>query len=165
MQKYCQECGELLINKELENEGIVPFCTKCQQYRFPLFNVAVSMIVLDPNKKQILLIKQYGREDYILVAGYVNRIESLEEAVIREVKEEIGLDVAKIKFNRTRFYERSNTLMCNFTTLVDSENKVCTNQEVDFYHWFSYEDAKKNIKENSLAAYFLNTYLNEMEDN
>lgn len=67
---------------------MIPYYPKCQQYRFPLYNIAVSMIVLDPNKKQILLIKQYGREDYILVAGYVNRIESLEEAVIREVKEE-----------------------------------------------------------------------------
>ena len=33
MHKYCQECGELLINKELENEGIVPYCPKCQQHQ------------------------------------------------------------------------------------------------------------------------------------
>ena len=45
IQKHCFECGTALIEKELEEEGIVPYCPKCQQYRFPMYNVAVSMIV------------------------------------------------------------------------------------------------------------------------
>ena len=44
IQKHCFECGTALIEKELEEEGIVPYCPKCQQYRFPMYNVAVSMI-------------------------------------------------------------------------------------------------------------------------
>ena len=47
IQKHCFECGTALIEKELEEEGIVPYCPKCQQYRFPMYNVAVSMIVVD----------------------------------------------------------------------------------------------------------------------
>ena len=45
IQKHCFECGTALIEKELEEEGIVPYCPKCQQYRFPMYNVAVSMTV------------------------------------------------------------------------------------------------------------------------
>ena len=37
--KYCHECGSELTEKELENEGIIPFCPKCNQYRFPMYNV------------------------------------------------------------------------------------------------------------------------------
>ena len=40
IQKHCFECGTALIEKELEEEGIVPYCPKCQQYRFPMYNVA-----------------------------------------------------------------------------------------------------------------------------
>ena len=47
IQKHCFECGTALLEKELEEEGIVPYCPKCQQYRFPMYNVAVSMIVVD----------------------------------------------------------------------------------------------------------------------
>ena len=47
IQKHCFECGTALIEKELEEEGIVPYCPKCQQYRFPMYNVAVSMIAVD----------------------------------------------------------------------------------------------------------------------
>ena len=83
IQKHCFECGTALIEKELEEEGIVPYCPKCQQYQFPMYNVAVSMIVVDEETGKILLIQQYGKPSYILVAGYVNRGEAEEHAVLR----------------------------------------------------------------------------------
>ena len=162
-EKYCQECGTALIEKELENEGIVPFCPKCNQYRFPLYNVAVSMIVISRRTDKILLIKQYGRPFFILVAGYVNRTESLEHAASREIKEETGMTVSSLRFNRTKFFEPSNTLMCNFTAFVDDESEMNTNEEIDSYQWFTKDEAKENIKKNSLAEYFLNAYLNEVQ--
>ena len=96
IQKHCFECGTALIEKELEEEGIVPYCPKCQQYRFPMYNVAVSMIVVDEETGKILLIQQYSKLSYILVAGYVNRGEAEEHAVVREVREETGLDLPPI---------------------------------------------------------------------
>ena len=159
--KYCQECGTALTEKYLENEGMIPFCPKCNQYRFPMYNVAVSMIVVNKSTYNILLIKQYGRPFFILVAGYVNRTESLEHAVIREIKEETGMTVSSIKFNRTRFFEPSNTLMCNFTAFVEDDSELSVNNEVDSYCWFSKDEARENIKPESLAAYFLNSYLDE----
>ena len=96
--KYCQECGAKLVIKELENEGMVPFCPGCGQFRFPMYNVAVSMIVADEQSGKILLIQQYGRPAYILVAGYVNRGEQVEHAAVREIKEETGLTVTEYRY-------------------------------------------------------------------
>ena len=160
-QKFCQECGTKLIDKKLENEGMIPFCPKCKQYCFPTYNVAVSMIVINKQTNKILLIKQYGKPAYILVAGYVNRTEELEHAVAREIKEETGMTVSHIRFNRTRFFEPSNTLMCNFTAYVESDSELCINEEVDSYQWFTSEEARKNILPNSLASHFLNAYLDQ----
>ena len=158
IQKHCYECGTALTERELEGEGIVPYCPQCQQYRFPMYNVAVSMVVINEQTGQILLIRQYGKPHLILVAGYVNRGEQLEHAVSREVKEETGMTVAHLKFNRTSFFEPSNTLMCNFTAFVTDASEFNPNKEIDSYHP---DDARKNIKENSLAAAFLNAYLDE----
>lgn len=79
----------------------MPFCPVCSEYRFPMYNVAVSMIVINLLSEKILLIQQYDKPSYILVAGYVNRTESLENAVAREIKEETGMTVSEIRFNRT----------------------------------------------------------------
>ena len=161
IQKHCFECGSLLIEKPLEGEGIVPYCTQCQEYRFPMYNVAVSMIVINEQTGEILLIKQYGRPFFILVAGYVNRGEALEHAVGREIKEETGMTVSRIRFNRTSFFEPSNTLMCNFTAFVKDASELSPNREIDAYQWFTPEAAQQNIRPNSLAERFLNAYLEE----
>ena len=159
---YCEKCGTLLIDQELEHEGIVPYCPTCGEYRFPMYNVAVSMIVINEQNNKTLLIKQYGKDFYRLVAGYVNRTEALEHAVIRELKEETGMTAVRIQFNRTRFFEPSNTLMCNFTAFVKDDSEMDPNDEIDSYQWFTYEDARKNINPEILAGKFLNACLDEM---
>ena len=112
---YCVECGTKLTMKWLEDEGDVPYCEKCGEFRFPMYNVAVSMIVVNRKNGKILLIKQYGKDRNVLVAGYVNRRERAEDAVVREISEETGMRVSDMTFNRTEFFEPTNTLMCNFT--------------------------------------------------
>ena len=44
---FCIKCGNELHLKHLDNEGMIPFCDKCNEYRFEQFNVAVSMVVLN----------------------------------------------------------------------------------------------------------------------
>ena len=161
--KFCRECGTKLVPKELENEGIVPYCPNCGQYRFPQYNVAVIMIVVNESTGEILLIQQYGRPSYILVAGYVTRGESLEDACRREIREETGMTVSRIRFNRTEFFEKSDSLMCNFTVFVKDASELNTNYEVDRYAWFTPDEAKANIRPNSLAEKFLVAYLDEQD--
>ena len=161
IQKHCFECGTALVERELDGEGVVPYCPECQQFRFPMYNVAVSMIVINEQNGTILLIKQYGKPSFVLVAGYVNRGEQVEHAVGREIKEETGMTVSRIQFNRTSFFEPSNTLMCNFTAFVKDDSELSTNAEIDSFQWFSPEEARQNIRPNSLDERFLNAYLDE----
>lgn len=161
--KYCVECGTKLEPKALEGEGMIPYCSNCGQYRFPIFNTACSMVVFNKKKDKILLIQQYGREFYILVAGYVNKGECAEETVRREVKEEVGLNVIDITFNKSKYYAKSNTLMLNFACVVDDEDLSGMTSEVDRADWFPIEEAKKQIRDGSLAEEFLLAYLEKIE--
>lgn len=157
--KYCIECGNKLQLKYLENEGIIPYCTRCEEYRFPIFNTACSMVVLNKEKNKILLIQQYGKPSYILVAGYINKGESAEHTVAREVKEEVGLDIIEIGFNKSKYFAKSNTLMLNFYCVAENEDLSHMTKEVDRADWFSFEEARENIRHGSLAKEFLLTFL------
>ncbi len=159
---YCMHCGTKLIRKYLKNEGDIPYCTTCQEYRFPVFNTAVSMIILNQEEDQILMIRQYGGDEYILVAGYVNKGEDAEDAAIREVREETGLTVTGVRFNHSHYFAPSNTLMLNFAVKVEGE--VHTNEEVDTWAWFTLEEARQNIRKNSLAKAFLLGWLDGVYD-
>ncbi len=156
--EYCMQCGTKLTPRFLESENReIPYCPKCGDYRFPVFNTAVSMIVMNEEKDKILLIRQYGRDSFILVAGYVNQGEDAENAVRREVREEMGLDVRTLHFNRSRYFAPSNTLMLNFTVTVSGTPHP--NEEIDSYQIFTIDEARKNIRRPSLAQQFLDGYL------
>ena len=67
---FCTECGEKLTLMFKADEGLVPYCKKCAEYRFPRFATVVGMVVTNREKDKILLAKHKGGEDYILFAGY-----------------------------------------------------------------------------------------------
>ena len=158
--KYCMECGTRLHDKFLKNEGMIPYCDTCETFRFPVFSTAVSMEVLSPDRDKILLIKQYGRDRYVLVAGYVNKGENAEDTVVREVREELGLQVTELHFQKSEYFKPSNTLMLNFACVVDSESLAhISEEEIDSCRWFSLEEAEANIAEGSLAGKFLTRFL------
>ncbi len=155
---YCPDCGAKLDLKEIKDEGLIPYCSHCLKFYFPHFNVACSMIVR--YKEEVLLIKQYNANDYILVAGYLKQGESAEEAAVRELKEEVNLVGQVTKILKTKYFSKSNTLMINL--LVDVVSKdVKMNYEVDSFKWFNYDKALINIKPNSLAKeFYVNFYNN-----
>ena len=47
---YCPDCGAKLSLKFCENEGLVPYCNDCGEFKFPPFKTAVSMVTV--NKAQ-----------------------------------------------------------------------------------------------------------------
>jgi NAD+ diphosphatase len=51
--------------------------------------------------------------------------------------------------------------MCNFTIFVKDASELHTNYEVDRYAWFTRDEARANIRPNSLAEKFLVAYLDE----
>lgn len=157
--KFCYICGAPLLEKYLEHEGMVPYCPSCQQFRFPIFNTAVSMEVLNPAHTHVLLIQQYGKKRNILVAGYVNRGEHAEQTVAREVREETGMEVHDITFQESRFFEPSNTLMLNFSCVSDRDDLSGVTAEVDYAQWVTLEQAPQTIAHCSLAEAFLNDFL------
>lgn len=162
--KYCKDCGTKLESREVKQEGTVLFCTTCNQYRYPLSNTAVSMIVLSPSQDRILLIQQYGQKDYILVAGYVDQKEALEEAMVREIAEELGRKVTSYHYMKSEYFEKTNTLMCNFVVTIDDERlDQISDWEVDHAAWFTFAQAAKMIKQKSLAQRFLLNFLERCE--
>lgn len=157
--KYCVECGTKLTLKECVNyglsEGLIPYCPNCCEFRFPIFNTAVSTVIFNKDFSKTILIKQYGKDWNILVGGYVNKTENLETALIREVEEELGLTVDNLSFNCSEYFERSNTLLCNFISVAQNEDLSKISAEVDYAQWYEIETAKDAVLHYSLAEKFM----------
>lgn len=155
--KYCVECGTRLESKYLEHEGMIPFCPTCGQYRFPIFSSAVSVVILNRERNKTLFIKQYGKDRNILLAGYINKGESAEEAVRREMLEEIGVAPCFVEFQKSYYWEKTNALLFNFYAIIDTM-ELSPNHEIDSYQWFDLEEALDCVAKGGLAETFYNYY-------
>lgn len=152
---YCLDCGTKLVLKECGEEGLIPFCDSCGVFRFPVFSTAMSTAVLNRELNKVLLIQQYNRKNYILLAGYVNKGENAEETLVREVKEEAGLDIIAYEYMRSEYFAPSNTLMLNYMSVADTEDLSRMSDELDHAAWFTLEEAAEAIMKGSLAERFL----------
>ena len=155
--QYCPVCGTKLHPKELPHEASALYCDFCREYRFPIFSAAVAVTVLDSDKENMILIRQYGKPDPVLVAGYIDKGESAEDAVIREVKEELGMRVQSLFFLCSRYYAPSETLMLHYVASV-AEKAAAPNWEVDSWEWVPVEAALTKAEKGSLAESFLLDY-------
>ena len=139
------DTNEILEREELHNRG-------------KLHNEVTIYII--NNKKEVLLQRRSKNRRFCpnmlgVIAGHVSYNETPLVCAGREIKEEVGLKVSKIFFNASKYYEKSNSLICNFIVSVEDEN-FKLNPEVDFAKWYFLDEAKEAILKNGLAeAFFL----------
>ncbi|NCC98513.1 MAG: NUDIX domain-containing protein [Bacteroidia bacterium] len=155
---YCHVCGSALELRPCEGESTeIPYCVKCGEYRFAAFNVAVCTALFNSDYSKLLMMRQYGREKYNFLAGYITQGEDAETALKREMLEEMGMYPEKIEYLYSAYFQKSNTLMLNFLTTVKTESlEQASKSEVDDAQWFnSFEQAYEAVIKGSLAERLL----------
>ena len=109
---YCPKCG----SDEFVFEGERSFlCGKCK-FNFFINSAAAVAVLMVNDKGQLLLTKrafepQKGMLD--LPGGFVDPGETVEEAAVREVKEELNLDVHHLRYliSQCNEYEYRNNFV------------------------------------------------------
>lgn len=133
--KYCPDCGTLLSARELGDEGMVPWCDKCDKPWFPVFPSAIIALVYNEKGEVLLLRQGYISHQYAnLVSGYIKPGESAEETAIREIEEETGQIVEELRPAFTNWFAKKDMMMIGFFARVTSR-PVKLSSEVDSAEW------------------------------
>lgn len=109
--------------------------------------VTVGALIFDPSGR-VLLVKTHkwgGR--YGIPGGKIEEGETMQAAVVREVKEETGLDVEGVRFvlvqdciDSPEFYKPSHMVLLNFTCFTPG-GEVTLNDEAESHRWVTPEEA------------------------
>lgn len=155
--QYCPYCGLKAEKREIGDEGIVPYCVQCEIPLWDMFTTSVIAAVLNECGEIALLRQNYvSTTNYVCVAGIMKPGESAEETVIREIGEELGLDVKSVEYVKSYPYEKKEMLMLGFK--VVAEKKVfALSGEVDAAEWVKLEDAPGLLREGGIAWQLVKT--------
>lgn len=149
--QYCPYCGKKLIQKEIGDEGLIPFCENCDVPLWDMFTTSIIAAVVNEQDEVALLRQNYvSKTKHVCVAGIMKIGESTEETVVREIAEEIGLKVKELKYIRSYPYEKKEMLMLGYKAVVDKEDFTLSG-EVDSAEWVKFDQALPLLQEGSIA--------------
>lgn len=143
--KFCPECGKKLIDKQAGDDGAVPYCTDCQLYWFDSFASCIIVMVVNEYHEIAMLHQAYISDEYeTFVAGFITPGETAEQAAVREVKEELGLDVEHIEYAGTHWFDKREQLMHAFIGHVKKRDFVLS-KEVNAANWVAFDEAPNRM--------------------
>ena len=110
-----------------------------------------------------ILIAKHTNGDYLLYAGYVKKGESAEKTIVREIKEETGLNTIKYKYMSSRYHEPRNVLMLNFIVVVSDGELRSNTDEISETKWCTFDEALETVCHDSTAEFFLKNAVSELK--
>ena len=122
------------------------------------------ILVCVKNKGRILLVRHNSeiRTLSTVIAGFVELGESLEECVVREVKEEVGLEVTNIKYVASQPWPFPNQLMMAFSADALDDNLSIDNDDLLEANWFDVKDLPNIPPEPSLSNFLIKQTINSL---
>ena len=146
--RFCPRCGTPLTATDT---GRVLRCENDHQ-EFPRIEPAVIMRVTDASDR-VLLARQpswmTGR--FSVLAGFVDPGEPLEDAVRREVGEEVGVIVGAVEYVKSQSWPFPSSLMLAFSAQALTTDLTLQVEEIAEAAWFSRDDLVAAIASRDVA--------------
>jgi NAD+ diphosphatase len=132
--QFCGQCGTQLRIKTNER---AKECPQCGLLHFPRLSPAIIVLVERGNEVLLARSRHFQPNMYSVLAGFVEPGESLEETVVREVKEEVGIEIRDLHYFGSQPWPFPHSLMIGFTaTYADGEISI-DDAEIEDAGWFA----------------------------
>jgi len=136
--RFCGRCGEATEMSEVDR---AMKCPSCSLTMFPRLSPAMITLVTrgEPGPGQEVLLArgvQWKVPMYSCLAGFVEPGESLEDAVIREVQEEVAITVERPRYFGSQPWPFPNSLMIGFEAEYQSGEIECDPTEIIDAGWY-----------------------------
>ncbi len=135
--RFCGRCGVPLRPRETER---AKECPQCGLLHFP--RLAPAIIVLVERGRELLMARSrhFAPGVYSVLAGFVEPGETLEEAVEREVFEEVGIRIKDIHYFGSQPWPFPHSLMIGFTAKYAEGELAVNREEIEDAGWYTVEN-------------------------
>ena len=156
--RFCGACGAPTLH--VAGERCVR-CAACGHMAYP--RISPAMMVLIKHGEAVLLARHTNSPTrfFTALAGFLEAGESIEDAVHREVFEEVGLTVRDVRYFGSQPWPFPHSLMIAFTAEYVSGDIVVDEQEIAEAQWFGPDDPFPHVPPRglSIAGHLIHAHL------
>ena len=157
--RFCGRCG---TPTQLDEKDMMLKCPNCGQNHYP--RIAPAIIVAIRKGNELLMAKHSYHDNirYALIAGFVEPGESIEEAVHREVLEEVGVKIKNLKYQRSQSWPFPNSLMLGFTAEYESGEIKVDGDEIVKAQWFKKDEIIRYGSDISISDWLIQSFIDSV---
>lgn len=156
--RFCGKCSTELTLREDER---AKECPRCAHFEFPRISPAIIVLIERDGKVLLARAARFAEEMYSVLAGFVEPGESLEEAVFREVREEVGILVKDIRYFGSQPWPFPDSLMVGFTARYAGGEIEIDGREIVQAAWFPADNLPRIPGKISIARQLIDWFIDK----
>jgi NAD+ diphosphatase len=156
--QFCGRCGTATAYAVDER---AKSCPSCGLMSFPRLSPAVIVRVARDDRILLARSPHFAAGMYSVLAGFVEPGESLEEAVAREIDEEVGISVADVRYFGSQPWPFPHSLMIGFTARYAGGEIRLETREIEDAGWFSTDRLPSLPGKLSIARRLIDSFVEE----
>ncbi len=137
--RFCPNCGAAT---KLVQGGWRRDCPSCKAEHFPRTDPVVIMLAIAGDRCVLGRSPRFPQTMWSCLAGFAEPGETIEEAVRREVREEVGLTCARVKYFSSQPWPFPSSLMIGCHAMALTEQIVIDKNEIEEARWFDRDELK-----------------------
>lgn len=146
--RFCSRCGNATVKHDRDHAMV---CTVCKYTQYPRVQPCVIMAITRGDS--ILLARNVQRPSsmFSVLAGFVEVGETLEQAVMRETKEEAGISIKNIRYMGSQPWPFPSNLMIAFQAEYEGGELIPQVDEIVDAQFFDFDNLPLIPPKNSIA--------------
>ncbi|WP_295801274.1 NAD(+) diphosphatase [uncultured Microbulbifer sp.] len=140
--RYCGRCGAQTAYHPRDRART---CQRCDFAVYPRISPCVIMLVTRGDECLLAQHSHHRRQLLTALAGFIEPGENAEQALVREVKEEVGLEVGAVRYIGSQSWPFPGQLMIGFLAEVSGGELRPDRSEISAAHWYHRDRLPQDI--------------------
>ncbi|MCR9184605.1 MAG: NAD(+) diphosphatase [Halieaceae bacterium] len=157
--QYCGRCGAAMVVDIGER---AMRCRPCATINYPRINPCVITLVTRGEELLLARNANFPGKMYSTLAGFIEAGESAEDTLHREVREEVGVEVTRLRYFGSQSWPFPSQLMLGYFADYAGGDIVCEPGEIADARWFHYSALPQVPPPSSIAGQLIRHYISEL---
>lgn len=137
--RFCGRCG---TPTEARSSEFAMSCPACGLLAYPRLSPAIMVLVRDGERLLLARSPHFKPGIYSALAGFVEPGETLEQCAVREVREEVGIEIANLRYFASQPWPFPSSIMIGFNATAEDGEPVADPHEIEDVRWFSRDEVR-----------------------